>query len=361
MRLSHIDRIRAIAVLCMVEVHTAAIIPPAGMSVGDPAAFVAAAFGGMAAPLFVMISGWGIYMSASRRMTSGHARVNDWASWMAPRVALLASCQLLVNLLLNADRGGRFEVHTPGVLTLLAMAALLAPVLVRLGMEIRMFLMLVMISSPLLIGGGTLGTDWSWWDRVASDGMSEWLSRLLWNGTYPAVPWMFYVLLGTLVYDLSDSPRTRERIITIGLISTIITFFISVREEVPWALTEGDAVLTFFPASSAFLVVSGFFALLAHRILEGEESSGGEPFGGDRLSFLEPLGKITLTVYVAHFAVLGLVAYAMQGEPRLELVPAFAATIGHTLIWIPLAKAHQELIPEISLEGLLRKLSQSTR
>ena len=36
MRLSHIDRIRAIAVLCMVEVHTAAIIPPKGVSVGDP-------------------------------------------------------------------------------------------------------------------------------------------------------------------------------------------------------------------------------------------------------------------------------------------------------------------------------------
>ena len=360
MRLSHIDRIRAIAVLCMVEVHTAAIIPPAGMSVGDPAAFVAAAFGGMAAPLFVMISGWAIYMSASRRMMGGLTSADEWASWMVPRVVLLASCQILVNLLLNTDRGGRFEVHTPGVLTLLAIAALLAPVLVRLGMEIRIFLMLVMISSPMIMGDVS-GTDWSWWDRVASDGMSEWLSRLLWNGTYPAVPWMFYVLLGTLVYDLSDSPRTRERIIAIGLIATIITLLISVREKVPWALTEGDAVLTFFPASSSFLVVSGFFALLAHRILEGEESSGGEPFGGDKLSFLEPLGRITLTVYVAHFAVLGLVAYAMQGEPRLELVPAFAVTIGHTLMWIPLAKAHQELIPEISFEGLLRKLSQSTR
>lgn len=360
MRLSHIDRIRAIAVLCMVEVHTAAIIPPAGMSVGDPAAFVAAAFGGMAAPLFVMISGWAIYMSASRRMMGGLTSADEWASWMVPRVALLASCQILVNLLLNTDRGGRFEVHTPGVLTLLAIAALLAPVLVRLGMEIRIFLMLVMISSPMIMGDVS-GTDWSWWDRVASDGMSEWLSRLLWNGTYPAVPWMFYVLLGTLVYDLSDSPRTRERIIAIGLIATIITLLISVREKVPWALTEGDAVLTFFPASSSFLVVSGFFALLAHRILEGEESSGGEPFGGDKLSFLEPLGRITLTVYVAHFAVLGLVAYAMQGEPRLELVPAFAVTIGHTLMWIPLAKAHQELIPEISFEGLLRKLSQLTR
>ena len=86
----------------------------------------------------------------------------------------------------------------------------------------------------------------------------------------------------------------------------------------PWALTEGNAVLTFFPASTSFLVVSGTFALLVHRIMEGSESSGGEPWGGDSLSFLEPLGRITLTVYVLHFAVLGVVAYAMQGEPRLE-------------------------------------------
>ena len=49
MRFGHIDRIRAIAVLCMVEVHTAAIIPPEGISVGHPAAFVAAAFGGIVA------------------------------------------------------------------------------------------------------------------------------------------------------------------------------------------------------------------------------------------------------------------------------------------------------------------------
>ena len=61
MRLSHIDRVKAIAVLFMVEVHTAAIVPPNGVTVGHPAAFVAASFGGMAAPLFVTISGWGMY------------------------------------------------------------------------------------------------------------------------------------------------------------------------------------------------------------------------------------------------------------------------------------------------------------
>lgn len=356
MRLAHIDRMRAIAVLCMVEVHTAAIIPPRGMTVGDPAAFVAAAFGGMAAPLFVMISGWGIYMSAARRAVRGPMGASDWISWLIPRVVLLTLCQLLINVLLNVERGGRFEWQTPGVLTLLAIAALLAPVLVRLSMQARAVLMLLMFASPLVLGDAA-GSDWTWWERVASEGTSEWVARLLWNGTYPAVPWLFFVLLGTLVYDLTENPSTRERNIAMGLAATTITIVIAVMEDIPWALTEGEAVLTFFPASPAFLVVSGTFALLAHRILEGNESSGGEPWKGDSLSFIEPLGKITLTVYITHFAVLGVVASIMQEEPRLELLPAFVATIGHTLIWIPLAIWHQKYIPDVSLESLLRRVS----
>ena len=158
---------RAIAVLCMVEVHTAAIVPPRGMTVGDPAAFVAAAFGGMAAPMFVMISGWGLYMSAARRAVRGPMGVSDWISWLIPRVVLLTLCQLLINVLLNVERGGRFEWQTPGVLTLLAIAALLAPVLVRLSMQARGVLMLLMFASPLVLGDAA-GSDWTWWERVAS-------------------------------------------------------------------------------------------------------------------------------------------------------------------------------------------------
>ncbi len=355
MRLSHIDRMRAIAVLCMVQVHTAAIIPPRGMSVGDPAAFVAAAFGGMAAPMFVMISGWGIHKSATRRVAEGNNVKSTWITWLMPRVALLVICQILVNVLLNVERGGRFEWNTPGVLTLLAVAALISPVLARLGVRARASLMLAMVASPVFLGDAAgLG---GFWTRVYSVGVSEWVARLLWNGTYPALPWLFFILLGTLMYDLSENRSVRERYVAIGLALTTATIAIAVADGTSWALTEGDAVLTFFPASPAFLVVSGTFALLAHRILEGDEGSGGKPWMGDGLSFLEPLGKITLTVYVAHFAVLGLVASAMQGEPDLDIFPAFAATIGHTLIWIPFAILHQRHFPKLSLEELLRRVS----
>ena len=118
----------AIAILFMVEVHTAAILPPEGISVGHPAAFIAAAFGGMAAPLFVTVSGWGMHRGAKKRFAEG-LRSSAWINWVLPRVVILTACQFLVNFLLSIDRGGRFEWHTPGVLTLIAIAAVLAAAL----------------------------------------------------------------------------------------------------------------------------------------------------------------------------------------------------------------------------------------
>ena len=358
MRLKHIDRIRAIAVLFMVEVHTAAIVPPSGITVGHPAAFVAAAFGGMAAPMFVTVSGWGMYSSASRRLSEGHS-ASQWVNWIVPRFALLCLCQILVNILLNVERGGRFEWHTPGVLTLLAISAVICPALVRTSMRARSILMLLFCVSPLLMGASS-GPELGWFERVDARGIQEWMARLLWNGTYPVLPWLFYILLGTVLQDLREDYRARERGIVLGIIATSITLAMSVAEGIDWALTSGDAVLTFFPASMPFLVVSGTMVALALRILEGKEESGGEPLMGDRLSLLEPAGRMSLTIYVSHFAVLGVVALLMDGEPRMSLVPAFLVTILHTIVWIPLAVIHESRFPGLSLEELLRR-TQSCR
>ena len=358
MRLKHIDRIRGIAILFMVEVHTAAIVPPSGITVGHPAAFVAAAFGGMAAPMFVTVSGWGMYSSASRRLSEGHS-ASQWVNWIVPRFALLCLCQILVNILLNVERGGRFEWHTPGVLTLLAISAVICPALVRTSMRARSILMLLFCVSPLLMGASS-GPELGWFERVDARGIQEWMARLLWNGTYPVLPWLFYILLGTVLQDLREDYRARERGIVLGIIATTITLAMSVAEGIDWALTSGDAVLTFFPASMPFLVVSGTMVALALRILEGKEESGGEPLMGDRLSLLEPAGRMSLTIYVSHFAVLGVVALLMDGEPRMSLVPAFLVTILHTIVWIPLAVIHESRFPGLSLEGLLRR-TQSSR
>ena len=113
--------------------------------------------------------------------------------------------------------------------------------------------------------------DWSWEQRVGSNGYLEWIERLIWNGTYPAIPWLSYVFLGTLIYDFKDEVRIRDNMIIAGLIITIISIFIAIMGNKNWALTSGDALLTFFPANSLFIVVSSTMVILLMKILEGED------------------------------------------------------------------------------------------
>jgi surface polysaccharide O-acyltransferase-like enzyme len=354
-RLRHIDRIRAIAILCMVQVHTAAIIPPEGISISHPLAFISAAIGGMAAPLFVTISGWGMYSSAKRRSESESSDFSSWMRWILPRFIILVLCQLFVNSALLLERGGRFEWMTPGVLTLLALACLLGPVLILLKKEQRVLLMLLLVFSPLLIGDLN-GVDFNWIERVSSQGFGEWIERLLLNGTYPALPWLAFVVLGSLVEDYRNDSTTR-RIIALGLVIVGISMAFSIYKNTAWALTSGDAILTFFPANTPFIFTSIIFVIILFKLLEGNEMSGGEPTGGRRLSWLEPAGRLSLTIYVVHFVILGIVAFEMQNQPQLGIYVAFLLTIVHTVIWIPLAILHEKYIPQISFEGLLRRFN----
>lgn len=341
---------KAIAILFMVEVHTAGILPPEGFTVGHPAAFVAAAFGGMAAPLFVTVSGWGMHRGAKKRFADG-LNSPAWINWVLPRVVILTVCQFLVNFLVAADRGGRFEWHTPGVLTLLAIAAIFAPLISRFTSQHLVALFSVFALSPLLLGEIN-GSELSWFARVDSVGSEEWLQRLLVNGTYPVLPWLAFSTLGGIIAESEEDFETRKNIMTIGGIIFLISIGLSFSSGKPWALTEGEAILTFFPTTTFFIFVTVMFVLIAHELLLW--NSKNERID---LSLLEASGRLTLTIYVLHFAILGIAAEYMVGKPLLGISAAFAVTIAHTLFWIPLANLHQRYCPKLSLEELLRRVS----
>ena len=350
MRLGYIDQMKAIASLFMIEVHTAVILPPEGITVGHPAAFVAAAFGGMAAPLFVTISGWGMYRGAKKRFTSG-LNSRAWIDWVLPRVVILTACQLLVNILLAVERGGRFEWHTPGVLTLLAIAAIFAPLISRFTTQHLITLFSVFALSPLLLGEIN-GSELSWFSRVDSSGTEEWLQRLLVNGTYPVLPWLAFSTLGAIISESEENFDTRRNIIAMGGIVFLVSVGLSLDSGKAWALTDGEAVLTFFPATTFFVFVTAMFVVIAHELLL--LNSKWEYL---QLTFIEASGRLTLTIYVLHFAILGIAAEYMMDQPILGVSAAFAVTFTHTLIWIPLAILHQRYCPKLSLEELLRRVS----
>jgi uncharacterized membrane protein YeiB len=160
-----------------------------------------------------------------------------------------------------------------------------------------------------------------------------------------------------LIDEDKENLDNQNKIVKAGLIIISISMIYSIYERIPWALTEGNAILTFFPANSIFILTSGIFVVILFRILEGGEKSGGKPFGGEKFSWLEPAGRLSLTIYVAHFVLLGVVAYEMQNQSRLEIYTAFILTILHTSIWIPLSIWHEKYIPKLSFEELLRRLN----
>ena len=66
-RFREIDSLRGLAVLLMVMVHAAATWNPSNASQTSTLAYIVAGLGGLAAPLFVTIFGWGMYKSNSPR------------------------------------------------------------------------------------------------------------------------------------------------------------------------------------------------------------------------------------------------------------------------------------------------------
>ena len=85
-RIEHIDSIRAVAVLLMVMVHAAATWGPSSSSQSSALVYVVSGLGGLAAPLFVTIFGWGCFYSSA---TSNQRFI---------RASFLFAAQIVINL-----------------------------------------------------------------------------------------------------------------------------------------------------------------------------------------------------------------------------------------------------------------------
>lgn len=349
-RIQHIDWMKGIAILCMVQVHTAAAMPLSGVPLDHPLALLAAAIGGMAAPLFVTMSGYGVHISAKNR----DREFRDWVNWALPRIGVLVLCQLLVNLIFNVDHGGRFKIFTPGILTLFAISTMLMPIITRLNFRTRTWIWVSVILSPLILSGYT-GEDLDWYSRITVDGPSEFGTRLILNGTYPALPWLAYIVLGTLLSGIVESRNFAVISIFLGSSMTLATLLISLDNGVPWAMTEGPAVLTFFPANESFLVVS-MTILIIVKVALGRIESSPKPNLHRVLGHLAPAGRMSLSIYVTHFVVLGLFVANYDGGP-ITMAISFCITILHTLVWIPIAIVYEKRLGWFSFENLIRTLS----
>ena len=331
----HVDGLRGVAVLLMVMVHIAATWNPYTTTQTNALAYIVSGLGGLAAPLFVTVFGWG---AALRPLSMGQRAVR-------------ATVLLLLQLLVNLCAPHLFEPFTPGVLSLFALLVLVQPwwlAVVQRGTTSTGTAMALLVVATFLANGWTGELTWS--DRIAVDGVLTWAVHALLTGTYPLVPWLFFAMAGAWVQNAGGLEQRRGFAVVACGGSTIsgLLLVLSLQTGVPWALPSGEAYLTFFPANAPFL----FAALAGVSILWWSALTWSH-----RATVLAPVGRMSLTVYVGHFLPLFWV-HRWDESGGWSLDTALMAVLIYTFAWGAMAHRWFRLMPKWTLEQVMRNIER---
>ena len=326
-RRQDIDQIRGLAILLMIMVHAAATWAPADASTTSFLALVVASLGGLAAPLFVTVGGW----------------VTVQSSWTLRKALIRFVFLMIAQFLVNVTASHLFDPFTPGVLSLFAILYLLAPIWIRISRNNIAFgatLVLIGIINTVFSPGDF---SLSWNDRIEAVTIIQFLSHLLVTGTYPLFPWMFFSILGAGINIHAPTIRRLGVIIVSGLTLCTLFLYESMQKDIPFAQPRGEAMLTFFPANTPFLVGACTGVLIIWLLLENRLPLRG----------LHQLGQLSLTLYLVHF-----IPIYLGSGVVLAWSSAVPVVIVFTLVWWPLSVFWRTRFPTYSLEYALRQMSR---
>jgi len=327
-RRDDIDALRGCAVLLMVMVHVAATAPPPAFGQTTTLGYLVAGLGGLAAPLFVVLAGWG-----------AAGRPRPFASRLR-RAGLLLCAQVVVNLCAPH----LYEPFTPGVLSLFALLALVpwthaTPAVERTARVTAILAPVLILFAPSLQGPS------AWDARVAVDGPGDVAMHLLLTGLYPFVPWCALAWLGVMLrLHGAAMQRPATGWVAAGIVTCAALLVHALQTDVPWAAPtspNGQALLTFFPANPPFLLAASTGVLLLW-------ASGAWLA---RLPSLNRLGRLSLTVYVAHTPLLWVLNRSID-SPSVALSAVLVVVL--TLMWWPLAALCPDSWRRWSLEAGLK-------
>jgi len=326
-RRQDIDQIRGLAILLMIMVHAAATWAPADASTTSLLAIIIASLGGLAAPLFVTVGGW----------------VTVQSTWTLRKALIRFVFLMTAQFLVNITASHLFDPFTPGVLSLFAILYLMAPLWIRIArnnIALGTTLVLIgIIETAFSPGNASL----SWNDRIEISSISQLLSHLLVTGTYPLFPWMFFSILGAGINIHAPRIQKLGLAIVVGLLVCASFLYESLHSGIPFAQPRGDAILTFFPANTPFLIGACTGVLIIWLLLENRQPLRG----------LHHLGQLSLTLYLVHF-----VPIYLGSSVNLEWSLAVPAVVVFTLVWWPLSVFWRTRFPAYSFEYALRQMSR---
>jgi len=336
-RYREIDSLRGLAVLLMVMVHAAAIWSPTQSSDTSSLSYIVAGLGGLAAPLFITIFGWGLIKSRS----SNRANI------------IKAIILLILQILVNLSSPHLYQPFSPGILSLFALLIMLKPLIVKITTNRTIFL-LFWLSILLFYGVNSMlfsiqGEN-NWDFRTNTENLSTVISHLILTGTYPVLPWICYAVVGAFLgSSITEGGKTLPRnsttlLIMIGMCYCLFTLIRSNIDGSIWAHPTQGGELNFFPVNIGFIIASMTGVFIFWLIIQEF-----------RITIFEGCGRLSLTIYVIHFIPLSIMSN-LENEKDWTVMEASQAVVLFTTTW-PIFAYVWNRYQWLTIEYLIRKLS----
>jgi len=263
-------------VLFMLEVHLGFWW---ARSLPQDNALVAAgtALGGMAAPVFFVLSGAGLSLSRDREPKN-----------FIQRSVVRGAALLLVGILFTFIEQAVYGPFGWGVLQCIGLSVIISAPLLKVPKHGRVLLGIGLMGAAALLRPVLGVPDILYSDQMTAVGsVADYMRNLLVSGFFPLLPWLGFVVLGTTAVDgISDAGGKAGRRVDPSLLTAVMMLFAGV------LLTVYGIRPEFFPASLSFTLLACGTVLLSIPVFAA--------MGPGRAGPLAALGRVSLTLFIAH-------------------------------------------------------------
>ncbi len=327
-RYESLDVARGLAVLGMIYVH---FVPAEGGTTDLETSLsgMVRVQEGTPAAMFCILAGMSWEIQSGRSGSSSRFRV-----YVVRRILALAIAGTLFHFLVWPT-----EILLP--LALMSMLSLVLSGVGKTAMLAAIFLLVVALPFLPLLFANYVTQDWNADGSHVADNTFGWASLrfLIFDGNYPVVPWMAFVLIGMLMAMSNEisSPRVKMWFYIAGPLAVISQIYAVWAEANSNLLGDLAAYLssTWVPASIPFMLVSGSSAFALITFLMGWQSTSGLPRWTTPLA---QLGQASLTHYILHICLVFVPLRHFFPEEDWSIRIGLVAFVVYLVLAIPITR-----------------------
>ncbi|MFZ1983026.1 MAG: DUF418 domain-containing transporter, partial [Desulfatitalea sp.] len=345
-RWTSIDALRGLAVLLMITQHVAYwVCFPSGANWVVQAT---GALGGLAAPIFVTLSGWGVAFTSQRNAAAGCDRL------LIIRGLVIMGYGFLMNLL-TPDW---FAPASWYVLHLLGLALILAPLLRRVSNPWLLVLIVLGLVATVIVQN-MLETPFRLYneDMAAPKKPGGVLRFALAEGFFPLLPWIAFFISGLLAGRWLLAGQT-VKIVRFAFVLIAATAVLAGVYSLGFDFTRHPHWIRFFTFKTTFypaMTPITLFLMAVALLLLGGFVHLEKKSAPHAANLLVNLGRTSLTLLIVHVAVIRESVPVLGLWHRLSPMGTIFTTVAALLFFTLAAAAWRKIGFKYGAEWLLRR------